>query len=284
MSNPETYNSFLKRIKNRRRSIKLFVKNLQPKGARLTNFNIICSAIATILTAAPVIGGKTLLDVFGASNSNSLNWRIFFAVASVFSLMSTIAANVYKSHDMASRLAKAQTCDAKLEGLEALLEAQQIDLKNAATQYTQLISDISFISDESGRMLTTHSSLDWVSGEISYPESNQIIDNSINCLGWVEGHGTGVHLWLATEISGHIWPKEGELYVNGDGSWNKKIIEEGAGDTFSLSLFVANKKANKKIRNWLDKADQTGDYSELRRLPGLRRIARVDNLHRKKLS
>ena len=51
----------------------------------------------------------------------------------------------------------------------------------------------------------------------------------------------------------------------------------------SLSLFVANKKANKKIRSWLDKADQTGDYSEFRRLPGLRRITRVDNLHRKKL-
>ncbi|KAA9040826.1 hypothetical protein FW778_01945 [Ginsengibacter hankyongi] len=185
---------------------------------------------------------------------------------------------------MASRLAKAQACDAKLEGLEALLEAEQIDIKNAATQYTQIISDISFISDEGGRMLTSRSLLDGVSGEISYPESNQVIDNSINCLGWIEGHGPGLHIWLATEIGSYIWPKEGEIYVNSDGSWNKKIIEEGAKETFSLSLYVANKKANKKIRSWLDKADRTGDYSELRRPPGLRRITRVDNLHLKKPS
>lgn len=285
MSKTETNDSFLKRIKDRRRSIKAFVENLEPRAVRLTNFNIVCSAIATLVTATSAVGGRTLMDAIGgASAGESLNWRIIFAVASLFSLMSTIAANFYKSHDMASRLAKAQACDAKLEGLETLLELDQITLKEAATQYTQFISEIPFVSDESGKLLTSQSSLDWVRGEISEPSPNHGVDDVISCSGWAEGIGSGLHLWLAVEISGRIWPKEGEIHLDNDGYWGKVILEEGAVDIFSLSLFAANNRANKKIRKWLDKSDQTGDYSELRRFPGLRRITSVAGLRRKKSS
>ena len=76
MSTSETPQSLLKRIKDRRRSIRSFVKNLEPNGALLTNVNIICSAIATLLTAAPAIGGKTLMDAVGASSPDSISWRI----------------------------------------------------------------------------------------------------------------------------------------------------------------------------------------------------------------
>ena len=283
MSKSETPQSLLKRIKDRRRSIRSFVKNLEPKGILLTNVNIICSAIATLLTAAPAIGGKTLMDAVGASSPDSISWRILFALAALLSLVSAIAANLYKSHDMASNLNKARACDAKLEGLETLLELNKITLDDAATQYTQFLPDISFISDSS-MMLSDHSVLDWVKGEISQPHSSQVVHDVIKCSGWVEGAGSNLHLWLAVEIKGCIWPKEGEIFVDDDGSWSKTIHEEGATDSFSLSLFVANKKANKRIRAWLDKCDETGNYSELRRLPGLRRVARVDDLHRKQAS
>ena len=281
MTTTETPKSLLKRIKDRRRSIHSFIRHVEPKGVLLTNVNIICSALATVLTAGPAIGGKTLMDAIGAANPGSATWRIVFAVAALLSLASVIAANLYKSHDIAANLNKARSCDAKLEGLETLLELNKITLDDAATQYTQFLPDISFIGD-SRLILREHSMLDWVKGDITKPQPSHMVHDVMACSGWVEGLGSNLHLWLAVEIKGCIWPKEGEIFVDNDGSWNKNIHEEGATDSFSLSLFVANNKANRRIRAWLDKCDETGDYSEFRRLPGLRRIARVDDLHRKK--
>ena len=281
MSSAETPKSLLKRIKDRRRSIHSFIKHVEPKGVLLTNVNIICSAVATVMTAGPAIGGKTLMDAIGAAGPGSASWRIVFAIAALFSLASVIAANLYKSHDMAANLSKARTCDAQLEGLETLLELNKITLDDAVTQYTQFLPDISFIGDSS-TILREDSMLDWVKGDITKPQPSHMVHDVIACSGWVEGLGSNLHLWLAVEIKGCIWPKEGEVFVDNDGSWNKTIHEEGVTDAFSLSLFVANKKANRQIRAWLDKCDETGHYSEFRRLPGLRRIARVDDLHRKK--
>lgn len=283
MSKPETHEGLLKRINDRRRSIQLFVNNVEPKGVMLTNVNIVCSAIATFLTAAPAIGGKSLMDAIGASSPNSILWRIFFGAAALLSLMSVIAANLYKSHDMASHLRKARACDAKLEGLETLLEVRKIELNDAVTEYIQLLPDIDFISDNKWAQ-KDQSVLDWVQGEISKPHSGQCVEDVISCSGWAEGTGSALHLWLAVEIKGKIWPKEGEIFLDNSGGWRKPIHEEGAPGSFSLSLFVANKKANSRIRAWLDNCDQCGDYTELRRFPGLRRVARVDGLRRNKAS
>jgi hypothetical protein len=183
---------------------------------------------------------------------------------------------MYKSNDIASRLAKAQGCDAKLEGLETLLELDQIGVKEAATQYTQYVAEIPFISD--GRMFLELSALDWVKGYVDEPKPDQVVGSTIHCSGWVEGMGSGRHLWLAVEALGFIWPKEREVRVETDGTWKETIYEEGAPKQFSISLFVANDKANKRIRDWLDKGDETGDYKNLHRLPGTRRIAKIDNL------
>jgi hypothetical protein len=284
MDSSETHESLLKRIRDRRRRIESFIGSLEPTGARLTNFNIVCGAVATVLTATPAIGGKPLLDALGTTDPNSLSWRILFAIAALFSLLSTIAANLYRSHDIASRLGKAQACGAKLEGLETLLELHQIDLKEAATQYTQCISEIPFVSDTTGRLLKRRTSLDWAKGEIGEPKPDQDVEATFCCSGWVDGLGPGSHLWLAVEVEGRIWPKEREVLVEKDGSWKETIYEEGRTPTFSLSLFVADNRANKRIRAWLDKGDETGRYEELRRLPGTRRIARVDGLRRKSVS
>jgi hypothetical protein len=281
MDRSETPQTLLKRIKERRRSIKSFIQHLEPKGILLTNVNIICSAIATVLTAGPAIGGKTLLDAINAFGPNATSWRILFALAALFSLASAIAANLYKSHDLAANLNKARACNAKLEGLETLLELDKISLDDAATQYTQFLPDISFVGDSS-TVSGDHSTLDWVKGEITQPHSSHAVPNVITCSGWAEGLGSNLHLWLAVQIKNCIWPKEGEIFVDDDGSWGKTIHEQGVIESFSLCLFVANKKANKRIRAWLDKCDETGNYSELRRPLGLRLIHRVDDLHHKK--
>jgi hypothetical protein len=100
----------------------------------------------------------------------------------------------------------------------------------------------------------------------------------------VEGVGPECHLWLAVEANGYIWPKEREFFAEDDGSWKDTIYEEGTTAAFSLSLFVANSQANKRIRAWLDEGDATGNYDKMRRVPGTRRIAKIDGLRRANVS
>jgi len=282
MTIPEPRKNLIKRIKDRRQSIKWYIDSLEPTGNRLTNFNIICGAIVTALTATSALGGKPLMDALGITDPNSLTWRILFAIAALFSLMSTIAANLYKTHDIASRLSKAQVCAAKLEGLETSLELDQITLKDAATQYAQYIAEVPFITGSKFRMFP--SAIDWVKGGINEPKPNQVVDSTIFCSGWVEDLDPDCHLWLAVEAGGHIWPKEREFLAEADGSWKNTVYEEGTRKTFALSLFVANKQANRKFRAWLDAGDKSGRYKEMQRVPGTRRLAKIDGLHRGSVS
>jgi hypothetical protein len=55
------------------------------------------------------------------------------------------SSNLYKSHEVASRLANAQACNAELEGLETLIQLGQVPLKEAVGLYQQYINRIPFI-------------------------------------------------------------------------------------------------------------------------------------------
>jgi hypothetical protein len=278
----ETFDNLLRKVRDKRRRIATFVSRLEPHGVRLVNLGIICGAIATALTAGPAIGGSRLTDALGAAGPNSPSWRILCGAAMVFSLVATIATNLYKSHDMASRLAKAQTCDAKLEGLETLVELGQMSIKEAAARYEDCIPEVSFIPSEreAKKWSRRQPSLDMVKGDIKEPSPNQAVEDTFLCTGWANGLESGLHLWLAVEINGRIWPKEGEVYVEDDDSWNKTVFEEGAIDQFSLSLFAVNAEGDKHIRDWFKTCDRTGSYSELRRTSGMIRLARVNGLRR----
>jgi hypothetical protein len=84
-------------------------------------------------------------------------------------------------------------------------------------------------------------------GTIESPISNQIVGREIECVGSAINIPKDMHLWLAVEASGLIWPKEGEVLVD-NGGWKKKIYEEGASKTFSISLWIANQNADAQIR------------------------------------
>jgi hypothetical protein len=277
MNSPNTTEGLLKRIKNKRREIKSFLS----LGTRLTYLNIICGSIATVLTAVPAIGGKTVLEtLLGDSDPDSLAWRIPFASAALFSLLATIAANLYKTQDIASRTGKAEACDAKLEGLQTSLELNQTTVKNATNKYKQYISEIPFVSRKRGSLLRKSSSIDTVNGEIFEPQRNQVVEKTFPCSVWVENLGAACHLWLAVEINGQIWPKERELHLDEDGTWRGIVREEGGPEVFSLCLFAAGDKANQQIEAWRDRGIDTGDYQAFRRLPDTRLIASIDGLHR----
>ncbi len=275
---PDEVVVLLSRIRRRRHNIRVFVEHLQPTGRLLTNVNIVFGALATVFTVTPAIGGKALLDVIGESNPDSLTWRWLFGLAALFSLLSTIAAKLYKSRDIATRLAAAQTGNAKLAGLETLLELEQLPVRKAAEEYNRVNSEVGFVPE----YLATSSKnvIELAKGEIQIPKQSQLVNSAIRCSGWAEDIRPGCHLWLAVEIKGRIWPKEREIFVDDKGAWECTISEEGEQDKFSVSLFAVNVTANRKIRAWLDRSDVTGDYVELRRLAGMRRLARVDGLHK----
>jgi hypothetical protein len=89
-----------------------------------------------------------------------------------------------------------------------------------------------------------------------------------------------LHLWLAVEIDDCLWPKEGEVSVQDDGSWSKTIFEEGKVDEFSLSLWAVNATGERYVRDWFKEGDRVGNYRELRRTSGMQRLAKVNGLHR----
>lgn len=281
-SEQEAWEGLLRKLHAKRRRIAAFVSKIEPRGAHLTNLSIICAAIATALTAAPAIGGISLTDALGAAGPNSPSWRILCGAATLFSLIAAIATNLFRTHDIASRLASAQACDAKLEGLEIRAELKQVSLQEASALYEKCISDVSFIppEHETRKWFRGTPRLDEVKGSINEPNQNQVVDTTFLCTGSGSGLESGLHFWLAAEIDGRLWPKEGEVSVQDDGSWSKTIFEEGNAAVFSLSLWVVNSRGDRYIRDWFKECDRTGNYRELRRTSDMQRLARINGLQR----
>jgi hypothetical protein len=140
----------LERIKARRASIDAYVSDLEPRAGRLTNLSIVCSALVTAFTAGPALGGeKFSTGVRDAANlpSDSFVWRTLCFAAMIFSIVAIIATNMYRSRDVADHLAKAQACNAALEGLDTLLAFGQLPVAEGVKLYQQYIADIPFIRE-----------------------------------------------------------------------------------------------------------------------------------------
>jgi hypothetical protein len=119
---------------------------------------------------------------------------------------------------------------------------------------------------------------DNVMGSIDKPQPGDAVPRTFDCSGSATGVQPGLSLWLAVEVGGQVWPKESKVLPDKDNKWRVKIFEDGASKTFSVALYVADSKADRRIEKWLEVGQQTGAYTELRGIPGARRIARVDGL------
>jgi len=119
---------------------------------------------------------------------------------------------------------------------------------------------------------------------IDAPSPNQLVVRTISCNGSATGIQPDMHLWLAVETNGFIWPKEGEVCVDKEDRWSATIFEDGAAKEFSVALLIANSEANKVIRAWLEKGRRKGEYALMRRISGTERLARADGLRLNKSS
>lgn len=280
---PAALETLLCRVREKRNHIKDYTNRTAPRGAFLTNLSIVSSTCATFLTLPPAILGVKLTDVLGAANSPG--WRILWTAAAVFSIVAGISSNLFRSHEIAARLAKVQGCDAKLEALALAAELKQLSLKEAALRYEKCIADVAFmppyppLPSRWAHWFQRHPRLDRVAGKINLaPGSN--VPTSCTISGTASGLQPGLHLWLAVEVKGAMWPKEGEVAVKEDGTWTKTIFEEGNAEEFSLSLYVFDSAADRCVRDWFKEGDRAGHYEELHRGKGMLRITRVDGLHR----
>jgi len=261
----------LRKIRAKRSHIATYVGRAEPTANRLTTFATICSVIAA--------GSTTLLTkVLATPGTTSPSWRWLAVGATISSILAGSANQWYRSRDFAARISKAQAADARLEALETLIEVGQVRLKEATDRYQKCVLEVPFVAFPArrGHGWKREVPLELVEGTISLPTSESHVRDQFTCSGSATGLQPDMHLWLAVEIDGRIWPKEAEVKAKEeDGTWTKTIIEEGTNETFAVSLWVANPEGHKYIRTWLTKSDERGTYPELRRMIRLWRVTEL---------
>jgi hypothetical protein len=118
-------------------------------------------------------------------------------------------------------------------------------------------------------------------GRIEQPSHGQKVNKTCECSGWVKNIDAGSHLWLAVEVNGLIWFKEGEIHPDKNNKWNAIVFEDGATKEFALALYIADESAHQRILEWINDGKRTGQYSQLDRVVGAQRLHRIDKLRLK---
>ncbi len=136
-------NMLLTKIKTKREEVSNYLARNESRHSRLSNSSIILGALTALLTAGPGVGGGEFIDAIKNFASFGIPvWQLLCLAATLFSVAAVIVNGMLKSQNLASKITNARSCTSKLEGLETLLELQQMDVKQAAPLYTKYISEI----------------------------------------------------------------------------------------------------------------------------------------------
>ncbi len=150
MSEGELQQKLIERIQARRTHITAYVNELESHDTRLTTVSIVASAIAAAVTAGPALGGTNFTESVQKLLSlldDSPVWRLLCLTATLVSIVAAVSTNLYRAHDTASRLAKAQAAGRMLAVLEAGVEFGQFPVDQAAKLYQQYVAEIAFIPE-----------------------------------------------------------------------------------------------------------------------------------------
>lgn len=265
MSDPQVLRSLQKKINEKQNDVNDYLSYLEPLSTRLTYLNIISGTLAALLNGE-------LVRAFSQGTISSVSWLIPVGAA-IFSITATIAAGVHKAQ-IESRLSQVQKFAINMEVLATLLDARQLTEEEASKRYQKHLEESPPIPHR------RKYSFDVVKGTINQPQDGQLMKAKFDASGTVYNSAGDVYLWLAVEIDGWIWPKEGRIVVEGDGQWSQPVFEDGVLEEFGLSLWVVNAYADRKIQIWLEEGNRKRTFPKLRPLPGMRRLARVDGLRR----
>jgi hypothetical protein len=135
--------ALLAKIKAKRKILADYLVKSEPRQSRLINFSIVTGALAAALTAGPGIGGNGFVDSFKNIMSFGVPiWQVLCLIATALSVAAVVINGVLKSDDMSAKIISTRNCDAKLEGLETMLELGQVSVEQAAPVYTQYLNEI----------------------------------------------------------------------------------------------------------------------------------------------
>lgn len=138
--------ALLKKIRTKRQELADYLAKNEPRHLRLINSSIVAGALAAALTAGPGIGGDGFINsVKGIVSLGIPIWQVLCLVATILSVAAVVINSMLKSHDLTSRITSARSCDAKLEGLETMLELEQINVEQATPLYTQYLTEITHV-------------------------------------------------------------------------------------------------------------------------------------------
>jgi len=153
MTDQTDWERLQRRIEDRRRSVEAYLRRARPRAERLTYVAIVSSALAAALTAGPGLGGLKFtegvaerLDVAPSSV-----WQPLCLLAMVTSVVAAISANLSKSRNAEARIVSAEACNAELEGLQTLVEFQQVSLPEALKLYQQYVARVPFVVETPSR-------------------------------------------------------------------------------------------------------------------------------------
>ena len=153
MSDQPNWDRLLRRIKDRRRSVDAYLRSARPRAERLTYVSVISSALAAVLTAGPALGGTDFTKRAGKAlevDPTSV-WQTLCMLAMVVSVIAAISANLSKSKNAEGRIVAAEASSAELEGLQALVEFQQVPFEEAVKLYQHYVATIPFVAETTGK-------------------------------------------------------------------------------------------------------------------------------------
>jgi hypothetical protein len=148
-SEDDLQQKLLARITTRRASIRAYLKSIERRSSWLLNTSIVSTAVTSILTAGPALGGTRFTEgVSGMLNTVDSNiWQVLCLGAMLLSLAAAITTGMYRSNDTGGRLEKSREASIQLDRLQTLLELGQVTAGDAIKQYEVLITIIPFIQD-----------------------------------------------------------------------------------------------------------------------------------------
>lgn len=147
MTDQADWERLQKRIEDRRRTVEAYLRRARPRAERLTYVAIVSSALAAALTAGPGVGGTGFTGgvAAGLDIAESTVWRSLCLLGMVTSVVAAISANLSKSRNAEARIVSAEACNAELEGLQTLVEFQQVSLQEALKLYQQYVARVPFV-------------------------------------------------------------------------------------------------------------------------------------------
>ena len=138
--------NILNKVKEKRSLLKRYIFRQKPINRWLVNITIICGIFAATMTGIPAVGGEGAIKAIKSETDFSIPvWQVLCIGATLCSIAATSATAVKNGFDTSNNLAKAQTCDARLEILELLLETDQIEQKEAIQKYGDYTAEITFL-------------------------------------------------------------------------------------------------------------------------------------------